>query len=313
MKLLTWVNGWASSQHWRQASGPGKKTPKRQGKVGWKQNLGQTWNTSLEISQGSSLCSLWWANLNHHDCRSCEFLVLLLFSLFTKNLVITIKLNSISQSDQSSWKTFCGSLCSDRNLISIPLLCGSANDSRRSMVVNQWLIHEIGRFAWKFQLQLMVNVPITICTAQLQARSTLCFVSLIKSLNFRSAWIFYSNILDILVFAKCWRPSHHLPCSTSGQISSLLYLSDKISELELGRIAWIFCRSLLTPQLEAQVFRTPVCSLVLLVSRQLIMVAASLVKLTSSSWIPQKAASARAAAPRQGAQALTRVLPSSSE
>jgi hypothetical protein len=29
----------------------------------------------------------------------------------------------------------------------------------------------------------MVNVPITICTAQLQARSALCSVSLIKSLN----------------------------------------------------------------------------------------------------------------------------------
>jgi hypothetical protein len=29
----------------------------------------------------------------------------------------------------------------------------------------------------------MVNVPISICTAQLQARSALCFISLIKSLN----------------------------------------------------------------------------------------------------------------------------------
>ncbi len=35
-----------------------------------------------------------------------------------------------------------------------------------------------------FQSQLMVNVPITICTAQLQGRSALCFISLIKSLNF---------------------------------------------------------------------------------------------------------------------------------
>ena len=33
----------------------------------------------------------------------------------------------------------------------------------------------------------MVNLPITICTAQLQARSALCFISLIKSLNLNLA------------------------------------------------------------------------------------------------------------------------------
>jgi hypothetical protein len=49
---------------------------------------------------------------------------------------------------------------------------------------HQSLIHEIGRFAGKLLSQLMVNVPITICSAQLQARSALCFISLIKSLIF---------------------------------------------------------------------------------------------------------------------------------
>ena len=33
----------------------------------------------------------------------------------------------------------------------------------------------------------MINVPIPICTAQLQARSDLCFISLIKSLNLNFA------------------------------------------------------------------------------------------------------------------------------
>jgi tRNA G46 methylase TrmB len=70
------------------------------------------------------------------------------------------------------------------------------------------------------------------------------------------------NILDhILVTAQGRRPHLHLHCSTSGQISSLFYLPDKISELELGRIAYTFCSTSWTPQLEAQVLHTPVRSL----------------------------------------------------
>ncbi len=34
LQLWTWVSSWASSQHRRQASGSGKKTPKCQGKLG---------------------------------------------------------------------------------------------------------------------------------------------------------------------------------------------------------------------------------------------------------------------------------------
>ncbi len=69
-----------------------------------------------------------------------------------------------------------------------------------------------------FQSQLMFNVPISICTAQLQARSALCFISLIKSLNF--AGLLECNILGhILVTAQGRHPSHHLHCSTSGPLN----------------------------------------------------------------------------------------------
>jgi hypothetical protein len=45
--------------------------------------------------------------------------------------------------------------------------------------------------------------------------------------------------LNTIITAHGQCPHHHLHCSTSGQISSLFYLTDKISELELelGRIA----------------------------------------------------------------------------
>jgi hypothetical protein len=43
-----------------------------------------------------------------------------------------------------------------------------------------------------FQSQLMVNVPITVCAAQLQARSFLCFISLIKSLNLAGLLEFFA-------------------------------------------------------------------------------------------------------------------------
>ncbi len=52
--------------------------------------------------------------------------------------------------------------------------------------------------------------------------------------------------LKIIITAHGQRPhhlDHHLHCSTSGQISSLFCLSDKISEL--CRKAWIFCSNTL--------------------------------------------------------------------
>ena len=156
----------------------------------------------------------------------------------------------------------------------------------------------------------ILNLPITVhhlhCLISGQISSLFYLSDNIVELC-RIAWIFWNNILDILVTAQDRRPRHHLHYSISGQISLLFYHSDKISELELGRIAWIFFSSSLTPQLEAQVLHTPVRSahcvaglgLLLLVSRQLTMAAACLVKLTSSSWIPQPhATSARAQAPR---------------
>jgi hypothetical protein len=75
--------------HGRQASGPGKKTWKRPpaGKLG----QSKTW-AELETQPGNfprlKLVHLLVTNLNHHDCRSCEFLVLLLFSLFNYNKAI---------------------------------------------------------------------------------------------------------------------------------------------------------------------------------------------------------------------------------
>ncbi len=80
LQVRTWVNlnSWASNQHGRQASGLGLK---RLGKLGWSKTWPKThvWK-SLRFS-----CAPWLTNLNHHDWRSCEFLVLLLFSLFNYN------------------------------------------------------------------------------------------------------------------------------------------------------------------------------------------------------------------------------------
>ncbi len=53
LQLLTWVNSWASSQHWRQASRPGKKTQKRLGKLG-RSKLGRNLKQKFEIFQGWS-------------------------------------------------------------------------------------------------------------------------------------------------------------------------------------------------------------------------------------------------------------------
>ncbi len=66
--------------------------------------------------------------------------------------LITINLNSIAQSDQSSLKTFCESLCSDRKLISFPLLWRSANDSRRTMMVSSMIT------TWDWQVCLKIII-----------------------------------------------------------------------------------------------------------------------------------------------------------
>ncbi len=82
----------------------------------------------------------------------------------------------------------------------------------------------------------LLDVPTTICTAQLQPRSILCFISLIKYLNL-AGLLAASNprhILDsflrldipITQAAHSRGPNHHLHVSTSSQISSLFYLSD---------------------------------------------------------------------------------------
>jgi hypothetical protein len=212
---------------------------------------------------------------------------------------------------------------SDRNLMSIPLLWGSAsssaNDCRRTFVVpslisiwtwqgclNYLQAHlQVQYFLFFFQSQLMVDV------AQFQARSVLFF--------YTSDWIsepcriialifqVSNHILNTLKASPCsWsttrRPNRHLHFSTSGQISSLfLSISDEISQAELGRIAWILnspSPSSSHAHLPRALHRRLV--LVLLVSRPLIMVAASWVKLTRNSWIPQQVARSHAQACRQG-------------
>ncbi len=80
LQLQTSVTCWSSSKHWRQTSGPGQKTPKLPDKLG-RSNIcakTQVWNTlSFKF-----VCTILLANLNHHDWRSLQFLVLLLCSLF---------------------------------------------------------------------------------------------------------------------------------------------------------------------------------------------------------------------------------------
>ena len=56
--------------------------------------------------------------------------------------------------------------------------------------------------------------------------------------------MFRSHILNLPITV------HHLHCLISGQISSLFYLSDKISEL--CRIDWIFCNDILDILVTAQ-------------------------------------------------------------
>ena len=91
LQLRTWVKRWASSQHWRQASGPGKKNPAPR-QVGPKQNLGR--NTTWKFSKVEARAPFGWqTSINMTEDH--------VSSLFCCYLVcsITIKLNSISQSD----------------------------------------------------------------------------------------------------------------------------------------------------------------------------------------------------------------------
>jgi hypothetical protein len=102
---------WASRQHGRQASRPGKKTPKRPGKLGRSKTWAklESWNTNLKFSKVQAR-----ALFGGQTCITMtEDHVSSLFYCYSVCL-ITIKLNYISQSDQSSWMTFCESLSSDR-------------------------------------------------------------------------------------------------------------------------------------------------------------------------------------------------------
>ncbi len=91
----------------------------------------------------------------------------------------------------------------------------------------------------------MVNVPITICTAQLFRPDQLFVISLWLNLwiwqnSARTAWIFCSNILYILVTDQGQRPSHDLHCSTSVQISALFISLIKSLNLNLAGLIEYF-------------------------------------------------------------------------
>ncbi len=78
----------------------------RNARASWAEaKLRQNLKLNLEIFQGLNLCSLWLTT----SIKMTEDHVSSLFCCYSVYL-ITIKLNSISQSDQSSWKTFCESL-----------------------------------------------------------------------------------------------------------------------------------------------------------------------------------------------------------
>jgi hypothetical protein len=87
--------------------------------------------------------------------------------------------------------------------------------------------------------QSLCNITITICTAQLQCRSALCFISLIKYLNLVGLLeIFCIHILDIPITAHDQHPNHHLHPSTSSQTSYLfIYL---IKSLNLAGLLQYF-------------------------------------------------------------------------
>ena len=173
---------------------------------------------------------------------------------------------------------------------------------------HHWLIFQLGRIAWIICRHIF-NIPITAhgwrCSTWGQISSFVLYLWL-------NIWTLQDHCLNIsskqsyprysshCSWSKTQRPNHHLHFSTSGQISSLfLSISDENSEL--GRIAWI----LNSPSPSSSHAHSP-CALhhglvlVLLVSRPLIMVAASWGKLTSISWIPQQVARASAQACRQG-------------
>ncbi len=104
LQLQTWVNSWASSQHGRQASGPGKKSPKLQGKLG----RSRIWKTTWKFSKVEARALFGWqTSINMAEDHVSS---LFCFHSVCLTTLTTIKLNSISQSDQSSWKTFCESL-----------------------------------------------------------------------------------------------------------------------------------------------------------------------------------------------------------
>ncbi len=82
-----------------------ERKPEAPGQVGPKQNLGQIWNTSLKFSKVEARVLFGWqTSITMTEDHVSSLFCCCLFCF------ITIKLNSISQSDQSSWKTFCESL-----------------------------------------------------------------------------------------------------------------------------------------------------------------------------------------------------------
>ncbi len=150
--LRTWVNSWASNQHWRQA------TSNLNGHGHWittvtENPLGRskTWAEAQVWKSRRFSCALWSANLLHQVWRSCEFLVLLpirLFNYKTKFIPFLNQFRSIQLKDRL-WVILLIE-------ISIQLLWGSANESRTIVVT---LASLINIWTWEECLNYLQSHP----------------------------------------------------------------------------------------------------------------------------------------------------------
>ncbi len=111
-----------------------------------------------------------------------------------------------------------------------------------------------------FQSQLMVNVPISICTAQLQARSALCFISLIKSLNF-AGLLEYLTVTSLIIFWSLFKVNFPICiCTAQLQAKSALCFNSLIKSLNLNFAGLLkyFAAHHASPNLKPKSFTRPI-------------------------------------------------------
>ena len=110
--------------------------------------------------------------------------------------------------------------------------------------------------------QLLLEVPITSCTAQPQSRSAFCFISLIKFLNLAGVLELFSvtssTFQSLLQVPITTRTAQIHPRSALCFISLIksLNLAGLLQYLVITSLTFHYCLSS-TPQLEPQVLQTP--------------------------------------------------------